>query len=176
MTVKQGDGDAVSRILEEIQKDLPEVDRPFKEIASRCGIDETEAINIIVTQCKDNIIREISAIIDARKIGFHSTLVAVSVPDNLLEITARRISAHPGVSHNYQRNHIHNIWFTIAVPRERDLADEVEALVGPGQGVSYLLLPTVTTYKLRVHLSIGTGGRKKKKSSGYRSAGTWTGI
>ena len=28
----------------------------------------------------------------------------------------RSISAHPGVSHNYKRNHAYNLWYTIAVP------------------------------------------------------------
>ena len=116
MTSNRVSSEATSRLLEEIQKDLPEVDRPFAELASRCGIGEAEAISILNTQCEDKIIRDISAIIDGRRIGFRSTLAAVKVPDNLVESTARRISAHPGVSHNYLRNHTYNIWFTIAVP------------------------------------------------------------
>ena len=162
MTVSQTKREATSRLLEEIQRDLPLIDRPYAEMASRCGISESEAIGVLEQQHIENVIREISAIIDGRRIGFQSTLVAVRTPKDLMEKVARRISAHSGVSHNYQRNHFYNIWFTVAVEVDRNLVDEIEELLRPGNDLTFLLLPSVKTYKLRVHLSIDSkSGRRK---------------
>ena len=138
-------------LLERIQKDLPLTDRPFAEIASRSGTDELEALRILGKLQKDGTIREISAIIDSRRIGF--------------------CSAHPGVSHNYHRDHGYNIWFTIAVPPGRDLAKEVETLVRSAENTSYLLLPSLKTYKLRVDLKIRDDGEKRHLSRRQSASG-----
>jgi DNA-binding Lrp family transcriptional regulator len=53
------------------------------------------------------------------------------------------------VGHNYLRDHAWNLWFTLAVPASRELADEVARLAGPAET---LILPAVRTFKLRVHL------------------------
>ena len=47
-------------------------------------------------------------------LGYSSMLVAAKVdPENPWR-AAKVINSHPGVSHNYLRNHDFNIWFTIA--------------------------------------------------------------
>ena len=38
-----------------------------------------------------------------------------------LEKVAQHINMHPGVSHNYEREHQFNLWFTLAVPPGSDL-------------------------------------------------------
>jgi len=46
-------------------------------------------------------------------------------PDKL-EHVAHQINKHPGVSHNYEREHEFNLWFTLAVPPGADLEKELE--------------------------------------------------
>ena len=38
------------------------------------------------------------------------------------------ISEHPGVSHNYKRNHAYNLWYTLAVPPGASLDDHLDVL------------------------------------------------
>ncbi len=135
-------------LLEELQKDLPAVSRPFREIGAHCGLDEEEALASIRALLAEGLIREIAALLDGRRLGFRSSLVALRAGERAEEL-AGGINGHPGVSHNYLRDHAWNLWFTLAVPAPRKLADEVALLAGPAEA---LILPAVRTFKLRVHL------------------------
>ena len=48
-------------------------------------------------------------------------------PDHIDEAAAI-ISRHPGVSHNYKRNHAYNLWYTLAVPPGEDFDEHLDAL------------------------------------------------
>ena len=68
----------------------------------------------------EGVIRRMGASFDSRKLGFSSTLAAVSVEQTLVDRAAEVIGAFPEVTHNYLRNDTFNIWFTmIAVDEER---------------------------------------------------------
>ena len=60
------------------------------------------------------IIRQVTPIFDTRALGYSSMLVAAKVDPEHPHRAAQVINAHPGVSHNYLRNHEFNLWFTIA--------------------------------------------------------------
>ena len=60
------------------------------------------------------IIREITPIFDTRALGYSSMLVAAKVDPEYPHRAAQVINTHPGVTHNYLRNHDFNLWFTIA--------------------------------------------------------------
>ena len=38
------------------------------------------------------------------------------------DAAAAIINEHPGVSHNYRRNHPYNLWFTLTLPPGMELA------------------------------------------------------
>ncbi|MAG13339.1 MAG: hypothetical protein CMN78_01955 [Spirochaetales bacterium] len=146
-----------SSLLEAIQLDLPMERRPFSAIGDRCRMNESEAIDGLQSLLENGYIREISAILDARRIGFISSLIAASTPDPDIDSIADRISAHSGVSHNYRREDKFNLWFTLAVPHGRSLHDEVVHLLNSGSKIPFLILPALKTYKLGVHLSFRNG-------------------
>ena len=51
-------------------------------------------------------------------------LVAAKVDPEHPWRAAKIVNAHPGVSHNYLRNHEFNLWFTIAVEPDSKLGFE----------------------------------------------------
>ena len=83
------------------------------------GISEQEAIDRTANLKKSNIVRQISAIFDTRRLGYKTTLVAMRFPPETLSKSAKTINKHPGVSHNYGRTGQFNLWFTLAVPPTR---------------------------------------------------------
>ncbi|MEM3092753.1 MAG: AsnC family transcriptional regulator, partial [Candidatus Nitrosocaldus sp.] len=109
--------DAVDReILNIIQWEFPLVARPFLVIGERLGISEEEVIARIRRLKDEQIIREIDAIFDTRRLKYKSALVAMSVEQSRIEYVAEAVNRHPGVSHNYERDDPnYNLWFTIAV-------------------------------------------------------------
>ena len=71
------------------------------------------------------IIREVTPIFDTRALGYSSMLVAAKVDASNPHRAAQFINSHPGVTHNYLRNHDFNLWFTLAV--------EPDTKLGPGR-------------------------------------------
>jgi len=150
--------DALDRaLLERMQAGVPLVPRPYAALGEALGLDE-EAVLARVRRLKEaQIIRQIGAVLDTRRLGYESTLVAFHVAGERLAGVAARISAHPGVSHNYARPHHYNLWFTLAVPPGRDVAGEARRLAA-GCGVDdWLDLPALRVYKIRTHFRLGDG-------------------
>lgn len=66
------------------------------------------------------IIRRIGASFDSNKLGFCSTLAAVSVDPELIDRASEVIGRFYEVTHSYLRNDVYNIWFTlIAIDNDR---------------------------------------------------------
>jgi siroheme decarboxylase len=144
------------RLLNALQAGIPLERRPFVAIAETVGIDEDEVLSRMAVLKEAAIIRQVSAIFDTRALGYESTLVAASYPDELLFDAAKVINGHPGVSHNYRRTHNFNMWFTLAVePGARmSLEDTLEVLGRETGATSMRILPTLMLYKINVQLDM----------------------
>ncbi len=141
-------------LLNILQWDFPLVETPFADIGSRLGLSEEEVIELIAKLKDEAIIRELNAIFDTRRLGYKSSLVAVRAPEDRVDAVADVISEHPGVSHNYKRDHYFNIWFTLAVPPESELETELDALAARAGAETYRLLPTKHLFKIGVKLDM----------------------
>jgi siroheme decarboxylase len=141
-------------LLNTIQTEFPLVSRPFAALASQLGEPEDAVLRRYQRLKDERVIRQVSAIFDTRKLGYRSSLVATSVPEERIQEAADLISAHPGVSHNYRRNHEFNIWWTIAVPPHIDLQTHVNALHRMTAATSTRVLPTLKLYKIGVDLDV----------------------
>ncbi|WP_420888004.1 hypothetical protein [Candidatus Nitrosotenuis chungbukensis] len=67
----------------------------------------------------------------------------MSIEPDRLDYVANQINRHPGVSHNYERNHEYNLWFTLATPPGTDLKTEVDKFSKLGGIKKVRLLPTI---------------------------------
>ncbi len=154
-----------NEILSIIQKNFPLVKKPFEQIADTLGLDEEEIINILKEEKQNKIIRQISAIFDTKSLGFKSSLVAFVVKKEDIDTTVEIINAHPGVSHNYERDHKFNIWFTIAIDPNSKLGLEksVEILAEEANVKEFIMLPTLKLFKISVKLDTTGKDAKKEK-------------
>lgn len=150
-------------ILSRIQKKFPLVPKPFKVIADELGISEEEVLTILQEEKKKNIIRQTSAIFDTKRLGYTSSLVAFKIPAEKISAAVKIINSHPGISHNYERNHEFNIWFTLAVAPDSKLGLEktLEILADLTEAQDYIMLPTLKLFKINVKLN--TTGKDEKK-------------
>ncbi len=150
-------------ILSRIQKKFPLVEKPFKVIADELNTTENEVLKILNEQKKENIIRQTSAIFDTKRLGYKSSLVAFKIPKEKIDEAVEIINSHPGVSHNYERNHEFNIWFTMAVAPDSKLGLDktIEILSELTQADDYIMLPTLKLFKINVKLN--TTGKDEKK-------------
>ena len=150
-------------ILSRIQKKFPLVAKPFEAIANELDMKEEEVLTILQEQKKANIIRQTSAIFDTKRLGYISSLVAFKIPEEKISAAVKIINSHPGISHNYERNHDFNIWFTLAVAPDSKLGLEktLEILAKLTEAEDYIMLPTLKLFKINVKLN--TTGKDEKK-------------
>lgn len=149
------------QVINRLQLDVPLVPRPFQAMAEELGISEEELLHEVECLKREHlIIRQISAIFDTRNLGYQSTLVAVKVDPAKTTEAARVINRHPGVSHNYLRDHEFNIWFTLAIPGDVNLEESVELLRVRSGAEKALILPTLKMYKIAVRLDMSEGKDK----------------
>jgi len=152
-----------NEILSRIQKKFPLVAKPFEAIANELNITENEVLTILQKEKADGIIRQTSAIFDTKRLGYKSSLVAFKIPHAKIDDAVEIINSHPGISHNYERNHDFNIWFTLGISPDSKLGLEttVKLLAKLTQADDYIMLPTLKLFKINVKLN--TTGKDEKK-------------
>jgi len=141
-------------LLDLMQGAFPLCRRPFAALGEQCGMTEEEVLSSL-RKLKDlHVLRQISAIFDSRRIGYKTSLVAMKVAPDHIEEAAAIVNRHPGVSHNYQRNHAYNLWFTVAVPPTGDLQRDVDELHELCKADKTWMLPTLKLFKIGVTLDM----------------------
>lgn len=102
-------------LLENWQRGLPIVERPFQVIADAGMASEKDVIFRLSTLQKGGIIARVGAVVRPNTLGA-STLAAMSVPDLEVETTAELLAREPGINHVYLRENDWNIWFVATGP------------------------------------------------------------
>jgi DNA-binding Lrp family transcriptional regulator len=147
------------RLLNLMQGSFPIEARPFAAVAREAGISEDEVLARVARLVDERIIREVTPIYDTRALGYKSMLVAAKVDAGNPHRAARLINAHPGVSHNYLRDHEFNLWFTLAVEPDSALGLDgtLDALQRETGAESIRQLPTLKLFKIRMDLEMEGG-------------------
>jgi DNA-binding Lrp family transcriptional regulator len=147
------------RLLNLLQGSFPLEPRPFARVAELAEVTEDDVLERTRRLLGERIIRQLTPIFDTRALGYRSMLVAARVDPEHPWRAARIVNSHPGVSHNYLRNHDFNMWFTIAVePGSRlGLDGTLEVLQRLTGAESVRQLPTLKLFKIRMDLEMEGG-------------------
>jgi DNA-binding Lrp family transcriptional regulator len=163
--------DVDRKLLNLMQGSFPIAPKPYAAVAQLAGIGEDEVLTRVKRLLDQRIIRQVTPIFDTRALGYGSMLVAAKVDPEHPWRAAKIINSHPGVSHNYLRNHDFNMWFTLAVEGDSKLGlqgtlDLMQELTG---ATSIRQLPTLKLFKIRMELemdgdtkSLSTEGEAQK--------------
>jgi DNA-binding Lrp family transcriptional regulator len=154
-------------LLGVLQESVPFTQNPFADLGKRCGLSEDETLIRVKALKEGKIIRQISAIFDTRSLGYASSLVAAKIAPDKLETAVAVINSHPGVSHNYLRNHEFNLWYTIAVPPTSKLGLDgtVDLLHKLSGADTTRLLPTLRLFKIGVRFDVEGSAKPDDQSA-----------
>ena len=119
------DSAADKRLLNDFQRDFPLEPRPYARIAETLGVKEEDVLAGLADLKTRGMVSRVGAIVQPNTVGV-STLAAMAVPPERLEQVAAIVNAEPGVNHNYEREHLINLWFVVAAADEDALADALE--------------------------------------------------
>ncbi len=148
--------DVDKRLMNLMQGKFPLHPRPYAHVAKLAEISEDDALARVRHLLDERIIRQVTPIFDTRALGYSSMLVAAKVDAENPHRPAQIINSHPGVSHNYLRNHEFNLWFTIATEPDSKLGVEgtLEVLQRLTGAESVRQLPTLTLFKINMDLEM----------------------
>jgi DNA-binding Lrp family transcriptional regulator len=171
-TRSRKDGAAVAlddldrKLLNLMQGRFPIAQRPYRHVAELAGVAESELMSRVQRLLDKRIIRQVTPIFDTRALGYSSMLVAAKVDPEHPHRAAQIINEHPGVSHNYLRNHEFNLWFTIATEPDSKLGLQgtLDVLAREAGAESVRQLPTLKLFKIRMDLEM-EGGTEDLSSS-----------
>jgi DNA-binding Lrp family transcriptional regulator len=142
------------QLLNLIQTGLPLTAAPFAEIGLKLGCDEMTILERIAALKEQGIIRRFGAFFDAGSLGYKGHLVAVRVEPESLAAVAAAINSWPQVTHNDERDHWYNLWFTIQ-SRDSSEVDQLITAVTEMSGVETVIsLPTTDRYKVNVEFQV----------------------
>ncbi len=150
--------DQTRALLDLVQDEFPVVRRPYQALGERLGLSEADVLARMAEAREAGIIRQVCAIYDTKALGYSSALVAMRVAEDHLKQAAAIVNAHPGVSHNYRRNHEFNMWFTVAMPPGHGLGAVIDRLHVLTGAESTRPMPTLRLFKIGVTLDM-TGTR-----------------
>jgi DNA-binding Lrp family transcriptional regulator len=159
------DGSAVpldetdKKLLNLMQGSFGLTERPFAHVAELAQISEGEVMERVQYLLDKRIIREVTPIFDTRALGYSSMLVAAKVDPENPHRAAQFINSHPGVTHNYLRNHEFNLWFTLAVEPDSKLGLDgtLDVMAAKTGAESIRQLPTLKLFKIRMDLEMEAG-------------------
>ncbi|MCW3021512.1 MAG: Lrp/AsnC family transcriptional regulator [Conexibacter sp.] len=144
------------KLLDTMQGGFRIVPRPYAEVATVLGVQEDVVLARVAELIEQRIIRQVTPIFDTRALGYQSMLVAAKVDAEHPWRPAKIVNAHPGVSHNYLRNHEFNMWFTVATEPDSPLGLDgtLELLKQQTGAESVRQLPTLKLFKIRMDLEM----------------------
>jgi DNA-binding Lrp family transcriptional regulator len=156
------------RLLTPLQVGFPLVPRPFAALGEGLGLDEGQVIARLQRLRDARVLRQVAAIFDSRALGYQSALVAAQAPEGKCDEAAALVSAHPGVSHNYRREHALDLWFTLATPPGADLGQAAAALAQRAGLQRHYVLPALKTFRIGVAFDL-EGGKAQAQGGPQRS-------
>lgn len=96
--------DLDKRIIAALQRDLPLVPEPYREIAEELGIDERILLDRLNGYKHSGALRKMGAVLRHRAIGYAANaLCAWKVPAEQVDFVGGRLAAHTAVTHCYHR-------------------------------------------------------------------------
>jgi DNA-binding Lrp family transcriptional regulator len=140
-----------SALLGRLQARFPLCPQPFAELGRGLGMNEDRVLTETGDLKSQGILRRISPVLDARKLGYQTTLVAMTVAEADLGKAEKAVRSHPGVGHAYLREHRYNLWVTLAVAPGAQVSAELKKLATETGAAEVFDLPALKVFKLRAY-------------------------
>ena len=144
-------------LMQILQDNFPMTENPWKEIGGKLNLTEDQVLNRIKRLNQLGVAKKIGAVLNTSKAGFKAaTLIALKVPPHRVDEVSEVINQFSCVSHNYEREHEYNVWFTVKAHSEKELSaavDEITQKAAIPQNDSFNL-PTKKCFKILVRFQI----------------------
>ncbi len=141
-------------VLSRIQTGFPLSARPYDVLADLFDV-SPEAVQAATANLRGRgIIRRIGATFDPSHLGYVSTLAALAAPEDRIDRIADIVNGYDEVTHNYQRDDRHSLWFTVIAPSRPRIGAVLAAIESRAACGPVLDLPATRLFKIRVNFPV----------------------
>lgn len=145
--------DAVDRrIIAGLQGGFPLSHRPYAEAALRLGLSEAELIDRLGRLLEAGVLSRFGPLFNVEAMGGTYVLAAMAVPEDVFETVTQQVNAHVEVAHNYEREHLLNMWFVVAAETPERAAAVLDAIRAE-TGLDVLAMPKLDEYFVELKLA-----------------------
>ena len=155
-----GYSSAEKEVLTQLQRGIEPVSRPFQNL----GLPEDAVLTLLRRAQDDGLLRRFGGVFDARRLGYKSVLCALDVSAEQMDEKAAIITAHPGVTHCYERRPLRGggnyplLWFTLAMLHD-EFDGGLAALRAQLSPCTLFDLPALCRFKIDVVFDLQTRQR-----------------
>jgi DNA-binding Lrp family transcriptional regulator len=144
-------------LLNNWQHHFPLEREPFARIAADLGRPAKQVMAHYHALQAEGAISRIGGVFGTGA-GGAALLAAMAVPPELLDAVAAIVSAHPGVNHNYEREHRLNLWFVMTGPDAQAVDRAMQGLEA-ATGLPALCLRMQRAYRIDLGFDLRHPGR-----------------
>lgn len=156
------------RLLNDFQRGFPLCERPFLALAQQLGCSEVEVLaRLRALQIRGTVSR-VGAVLRPGTVGV-STLAAMAVPAVRLARVAATVSAFPEVNHNYEREHLFNLWFVVTAANGAHLDRALQALSTAAR-LPVMSLPLLREYRIDLGFDLSSNDTTPRFDAPLESA------
>ncbi|MDQ1363499.1 MAG: siroheme decarboxylase [Pseudomonadota bacterium] len=141
------------KIINGLQGGFPLCEHPWEELSRQLDIPADEIIARIDRLMKDGYISRFGPMYNAEKLGGGLTLAAMKVPASRFDEITELVNAFDEVAHNYQRDHILNMWFVIATEKPEQI-NQVICKIEKQSGLLVYNMPKKEEYFLGLKFEV----------------------
>ncbi len=136
-------------LLNDFQRDFPLTSSPYRAIADSLGVDEDSVLATLRQMMEQRLVSRVGPVFAPNRIGV-STLAAMAVPEERLAQVAAFVNTYSEVNHNYEREHLFNLWFVLTAESAERL-DEILTQIRIATALPVISLPLLDEY----HIDLG---------------------
>jgi len=133
------------KIINHLQNGFPICQSPYQVVATELGMVEAVLIERIKNLLETGVLSRFGPMYHAEQMGGELTLAAINVPKQRFEQVTKIVNEMPEVAHNYERNHVLNMWFVIATDKPERLS-EVINIIEQKTGLAVVNMPKIKEY------------------------------
>ncbi|MEH6626678.1 MAG: Lrp/AsnC family transcriptional regulator [Motiliproteus sp.] len=127
------------------QSGFPLSSNPYKEVGKALGVGESEIIERIGRLLETGYLTRFGPLFNIEEFGGQFTLTAMEVPVERFEEVNEIVNSFPEVAHNYEREHLLNMWFVLACESKEE-TDEVLERLHQATGVKPYAFPKLQEF------------------------------
>jgi DNA-binding Lrp family transcriptional regulator len=140
-------------IVNTLQDGFPICAQPYEAVAQQLGTTEQELLARLGKLLEAGTLSRFGPMYHAERLGGALSLAALKVPPQDYERVAEQVNALPEVAHNYERNHVLNMWFVLATETATAQADAVEKIERE-TGCTVYNMPKLAEYFIELKLHV----------------------